>query len=88
MDNKNTLSVITYLALAIGFAITTVPPALLFVSDFRHEQATVNIEAEINARIVAQLIHANPELWVFETLRLEELLARRSQHSDNPIHRT
>lgn len=77
------LSILTHLALAIAVAIVLVPPTILFVSEYRHEQTVVTIEAEINSRIVGQIIQGNPELWVFETLRLEELLARRSQRSYN-----
>lgn len=76
--NKRVLAVLTHLAITIAVAVSAVPPILSWVSDYRHEQAAVNIEAEINGRIVGQLINTNPDLWVFEALRLEELLARRS----------
>ncbi|MFC5511374.1 putative bifunctional diguanylate cyclase/phosphodiesterase [Massilia jejuensis] len=77
-SNKRVLAVLTHLAIIIALAVSAVPPILSWVSDYRHEQAAVVIEAEINGRIVGQLINTNPDLWVFETLRLEELLARRS----------
>lgn len=76
--NTNVLAVLNHLAIAIAMAVSAVPPLLSWVSDYRHEQAAVVIEAEINGRIVGQLINTNPDLWVFETLRLEELLGQRS----------
>jgi len=83
MGKQNVLSVLTHLALAIAFTIALVPPIISLVSDYRHELAAVTIEAEINSRIVGQLIQSNPDLWFYETLRLDELLARRSLQSDN-----
>ena len=87
-NSRNTLAVLTHLAIAIALAVAAVPPALSFISDYRHEHAAVIIEAEINGRIVAQLINTNPELWVFEDLRLKELLDRRSNVGNRTEIRT
>lgn len=83
MGKQNILAILTHLALAIAFTIALVPSIIFFVSDYRHELAAVSIEAEINSRIVGQLIQSNPDLWIYETLRLDELLARRSLQSVN-----
>lgn len=82
MHSNKTLAALTYLALAIALAISVVPPLFLFAVEYRYEQAAVDVEAEINARIVGQIIRGNPELWTFEQLRLEELLSRRSERGN------
>ena len=87
-NSRKTLAVLTHLAIVIAIAVGAVPPVLSFISDYRHEHAAVTIEAEINGRIVAQLINTNPELWVFEVLRLKELLDRRSSVGNRTEIRT
>ena len=87
-NSRKTLAVLTHLAIVIAIAVGTVPPVLSFFSDYRHEQAAVTIEAEINGRIIAQLINTNPDLWVFEVLRLGELLDRRSNLGNRSEIRT
>ena len=52
-------------------------PAGYFVISYGHLMGTMGTEAEINARLVSRLINTNPELWRYETIRIEELLARR-----------
>lgn len=52
-------------------------PLVYFGLSYQHESAALATEAEINARIVTQLINANPEMWRFEELRLVELMSRR-----------
>lgn len=84
MDSKKTLSVLTHLTVFIAAAISVVPPVFFFALDYGHEQAAVTVEAEINARIVGQLISSNPELWVFEQMRLEDLLGKRPLTDNRP----
>jgi len=52
-------------------------PIVYFGLSYQREAATLMTEAEINARIVTQLVNANPEMWRFEELRLVELMSRR-----------
>lgn len=78
MRPRKKLAVLHFIAASIAAMIFLVPPAFFFAVEYRYEEASVNIETEINARIVGQLINANPELWMFEELRLTELLSRRS----------
>lgn len=86
--SRRTFAVLTHLAIIIAIAVAAVPPVLSFVFEYRHEQAVVTIEAEINGRIIEELINANPEMWVFEDSRLEELLNRRSNASKRSEIRT
>jgi len=43
-------------------------------------------EAEINARLLSQVIEA-PEMWHFDDLKLEEFLRRRSEHGQPETRR-
>ncbi len=52
-------------------------PLAYFGLSYFYQEAALETEAEINARIVTQLINANPEMWRYEELRLVELMSRR-----------
>ncbi|GFE56988.1 ATP-binding protein [Geobacter sp. AOG1] len=60
-------SVVAALILPVGY----------FVISYGHLLGTMETEAEINAKLVSRVISTNPELWRYETIRIEELLARR-----------
>src|SRR6185369_4852426 len=60
-------SVVASLILPIGY----------FIVSYRYLSGTLETEAEINAGIISGIITSNPKLWRYETLRIEELLARR-----------
>lgn len=62
-------------------------PLGYFAISYQYRLGTMEAEAEINARLVSSLISNNPQLWRFEQVRLEELLARRP-HSGSPEVRT
>ena len=71
---KRTLAIIAAVAACV---IALLPPALLFVLGYQSQRSILITEAEINARLLTQLINANPELWQVETPRLEMLLGYR-----------
>jgi PAS domain S-box-containing protein len=52
-------------------------PVAYFVISYQYMVGTLEAEAEMNSRVVSGVISANPLLWRYEQLRLEELLARR-----------
>jgi PAS domain S-box-containing protein len=52
-------------------------PLGYFVISYEHLMGVMETEAEINSKLVSGLVNSNPELWNYETLRLEELLANR-----------
>lgn len=60
-------SVMTALILPVGY----------FAVSYKYLLGIMETEAEINSQFVSRLITANPELWRYETIRIEELLARR-----------
>ncbi|HEY5514020.1 MAG TPA: ATP-binding protein [Geomonas sp.] len=62
-----TLSVVVALAFPVGY----------FVISYQFMAGSLEAEAEMNARLVSGVISANPLMWQFEQVRLDELLARR-----------
>jgi diguanylate cyclase (GGDEF)-like protein/PAS domain S-box-containing protein len=62
-------------------------PLGYFGLSYQHRAASLQAEAEMNARIVSQLINRDPDFWQFENHRLEEILARRSGARQAEIRR-
>jgi PAS domain S-box-containing protein len=75
-DKRLTL-IMSWMAGIAAVVIALGMPLVYFGLSYQHESAALATEAEINARIVTQLINANPEMWRFEELRLVELMSRR-----------
>jgi PAS domain S-box-containing protein len=68
-----------YITVLLAFIVAMMFPVGYFVVSYQYAMGSLETEAEINARIVAGVINANPELWKFEHERLESLLSRRPQ---------
>ncbi|MGE0825543.1 MAG: response regulator [Candidatus Binatia bacterium] len=68
---------VTSIAIIVALIVALVIPAGYFAVVYSAQRASIKGEAEINGRLVTQLISANPELWEFEQERLEALLAHR-----------
>jgi diguanylate cyclase (GGDEF)-like protein/PAS domain S-box-containing protein len=73
------------IALIIGLVVTIVLPTGFFGLKFQNITGKVDAEAEINARLVTKLISENPDLWRYETYRLDELLSRRATKGNPEI---
>ncbi len=65
------------IAALVAGCVMLLLPGLAAYAGYRSTSSILSTEAEINARLVSQLVNVNPELWQVETLRLEELLRRR-----------
>lgn len=77
----------TAIALVVAVAVTFIMPLGYFVTSYVHIAGSLKAEAEINSRIVSTLINANPDLWRYEQLRLDELLAHRPPEGEEEIRR-
>ena len=66
---------LTLLAAVAAAIIAVVPPLGYFARSYQAEQAIIQTEAQINARLLTATINANPDLWQFQLLRLDALLA-------------
>lgn len=73
----NTAKSLTWLtAIVIGNVIVLFPAGYFFLT-YLYMAGSVESEAEINARIITQIISTNPRMWEFEQLRMQEYLRRR-----------
>ena len=71
------INAIRIAALVCAGLIVILLPAGYFAVAFSAQRAVLSTEAEINARLITQLINANPDLWEFEQARIESILERR-----------
>ena len=68
---------LTLFAALVSGCVLLLLPGIAAFTGYQSTSSILDTEAEINARLVSQLVSVNPELWKVETLRLEELLRRR-----------
>ena len=62
-------------------------PVGYFVISYESLLGIMETEAEINSKLVSRVISTNPELWRYETIRIEEVLARRPRSGTAEIRR-
>jgi signal transduction histidine kinase len=53
-------------------------PAMYFTISYEYMRGSLETRAEVDARYVEKLVLANPNMWMYEQVRLAELLERRS----------
>lgn len=66
-------------AAASALVVALMIPLGYFTVSYRHHTAVLEAELELNAHLVSEMIKANPEIWRFQQLKLEEFLKRRSR---------
>lgn len=76
-DNHNITSSATRFTVVFSVVAALILPVGYFTISYQSLMAIMETEAEINSKLVSSLISANPDLWRYETIRIEELLARR-----------
>jgi PAS domain S-box-containing protein len=76
-ESHRPVRTINLLAAVAAFFVALIGPAIYFAREYAHQASALETEAEINARIVDEVIGDNPEMWKFEEVRLTELLDRR-----------
>lgn len=54
-------------------------PAVYFLAAWESQREHLRTETEIHARQISSLINRNPEMWKFETMRMEGLLAKHPE---------
>ncbi len=82
-DRKLELT-ITWIAAVVGIVAAISFPLGYFILTYQYEVGSIEAAAEINGRIVTEVINANPVLWRFQQIKLEEFLARhpRQGHAE------
>jgi PAS domain S-box-containing protein len=68
--------VVNRVALTIAAVIAIVMPLGYWVESYQSQATELNIEAQVYATLITQLINSNPEMWRFEEARLTGLLER------------
>ena len=86
-DGRQMERILTIIALLVSAAIALVFPAAYFALGRAALGATLEAEAEINARIVTQHVHSNPEIWQFQYERVSIPLRRRPEDGTPEIRR-
>ena len=76
VSNKTYSSATRFTVVFCVVAALVLPVGYLIIS-YKYLMGIMETEAEINSQLVSRLISTNPVLWRYETLRIEELLARR-----------
>jgi signal transduction histidine kinase/CheY-like chemotaxis protein len=61
----------------VACSLALAMPVIYFASAYHRERAAMEIEAEINARLAAQIVSASPGPWQSQAAKLEEFLRRR-----------
>lgn len=74
---KRIVRITTWIAGMAALAVTLVLPIGYFAISHQYLAGSLDAEAEMTSHLITELINANPELWRYEQIRLEELLARR-----------
>ncbi len=64
----------TLLALTVSILICVVPPVLYFHHESQNVESGLHAEAMLNSRQVSRFAVRNPEMWTFESHRLEEMI--------------
>ena len=83
----NITRTLTWLSGSIISIVAILFPLGYFLLSYQYAAGSIGVEAEINARIITQIISANPKLWEYEQVRVKEYLMRRSKKGYAEIRR-
>lgn len=88
MDDRHRIVGITnWIAGVAAVVMTLLLPLGYFTSSYQYLSGSLEAEAEMTSHIITDVINANPELWQYEQLRLEELLAQRMRDNHKEARR-
>lgn len=76
-NNNSTYSAATRFSVVFSIIAALMLPLGYFAISFKYLKGIMETEAEINSKFVSRMATTNPDLWRYETVRLEELLERR-----------
>jgi len=87
------MRIVGWAALVLTVLVIISPPAVVYYFNVGQDQAEINGELNIRAREIEHRVTADPEYWMYEVPRLEELLADsddtdlKELNSGSHIHR-
>jgi PAS domain S-box-containing protein len=84
---SRTILALNLLAGLVAVIVAVIVPLGYFSISYQHATGNLEAEAEINSRIISRLINDNPELWIYEQPRLDEILARRPRGGEKEVRR-
>jgi diguanylate cyclase (GGDEF)-like protein/PAS domain S-box-containing protein len=84
---RNIARLITILAGLILSLVVVIVPSGHFIVSYQYITGALETEIEINAQMIMQVISANPEMWEFEQVRLQEYLTRRATEGIPEVRR-
>lgn len=67
----------TIFSVVFSVVVALILPVGYFFISYENLEGILETETEINSRLISRVISTNPELWRYESVRIEELLARR-----------
>lgn len=85
--DDSALAFTTAVAAAAAIIVALVLPALHFYYVYQYNTGNIESKTEINAKLISQLIGHNPQMWQFETLRIDELLGDKAPGTDTELRR-
>lgn len=85
--DDSALAFTTAVAAAAAIIVALVLPALHFYYVYQYNTGNIESKTEINAKLISQLIGRNPQMWQFETLRIDELLGDTAPETDTELQR-
>lgn len=87
-ESPTLLRFTTGVALLIAIIIAVFPPILHFAYGVKFEKGQMKAEAKLYARDVSQLVGRNPEMWQFETMRIDEVISamHKNDIGKAPLH--
>ncbi len=84
---SNITRLLSWLSASVIGTVVIVFPAGYFFLTYLYMAGSVETEAEINARIITQIISTNPRMWEFEQVRIKEYLSHRPDRGDPETRR-
>ncbi len=84
---RNITKYITWFSVIVITLFVIIFPLGYFFLSYQYMMGNLSTEAEINAKLVTQIISANPEMWEFQYLRIQEYLLRRPEKGNKEIRR-
>jgi signal transduction histidine kinase len=85
--SKSIAGYLTLVAAGLMTFVVIIIPLGNFYIHYEDAMARLEIEVEINARLVRGIISRNPEMWEFQRLRIEEYLTQRPGRGEKEIRR-
>lgn len=79
-NRQNIIRITSWIAVLVAGAVTLALPFGYFTVSYQNLLGSLEAEAETTSLILSDVINANPEMWQYESIRLEELLQRRLRH--------